>query len=64
MEPTYMNEQSKRNPSNQRSRTTKQLQAALPGLAFQIMAITNYGNYQFPLPPLFCLKKPTWNLHI
>ena len=31
--------------------------------ASQIVAITNYGNYQFP-SPLFCLKKPTKNLHL
>ena len=55
MEPTFMDEQSKRNHSNQRSPTTKQLQAALLWLAFQIMAITNYGNYQFP-PPFLSQK--------
>src|SRR5205085_141854 len=30
---------------------------------FSKLSITNYGNYQFSsTPPLFCLKKPTWNL--
>src|SRR5205823_8549508 len=28
------------------------------------LSITNYGNYQFSHPPLFCLKKPSNNLQM
>jgi len=50
MEPTFMNEQSKRNHGNQRFLTTKQLRAALLGLTFQSYQLP-IGNYQFPHPP-------------
>ena len=56
MEPTFMNEQNKRNNSNQRSLTAKQLQAALLWLAFQKLSITNMAITNSP-PSLFCLKK-------
>ena len=48
MEPTCMNEQSKRNHGNQRSLTTKQLSAALVGLASKII---DYQLWQLPIPP-------------